>query len=224
MRRALRRRRRRRRARREERRERPERHRARGVHGAPGAGLPRALPERPRGAAALRLASLSRLLLSPSPSSLDAVVRGRSLPALGQNGGGAAPDSALRLVLLCLAVVGPQAAARSLGLGSQRDSPRDRRVLASPARFGGKGEARGEGPHRRSLSSPPPPARTHRGLGSAFAGATLPVSPREVGDAGNGPPGFQDPPPQGSGAIAPPAAPSPVLSTPHPTSPPLVRK
>lgn len=34
------------------------------------------------------------------------------------------------------------------------------RVRASPARFGGKGEARGEGPRHRSGSSPPPPART----------------------------------------------------------------
>ncbi|KAL6068867.1 hypothetical protein STEG23_036948 [Scotinomys teguina] len=36
------------------------------------------------------------------------------------------------------------------------------------------------------------------------------------------PPGLQDPPPQGSGALAPPAAPSPVLSTPIP--PPHPRK
>lgn len=34
------------------------------------------------------------------------------------------------------------------------------RVRASPASFGGKGEARGEGPRHRSRSSPPPPART----------------------------------------------------------------
>lgn len=36
----------------------------------------------------------------------------------------------------------------------------DRRARASPAPFWRKGEARGEGPRRRSRSSPPPPVRT----------------------------------------------------------------
>ena len=99
------------------------------------------------------------------------------------------------------------------------------RVRASSAPFWGKGEARGEGPRCRSRSSPPPPCADTLKAGLGFRGGQAPTLAAGGGGCGRRPPWAPGPSPQGSGAVAPPAAPSPVLSTPpHPTTPPLVRK
>lgn len=98
------------------------------------------------------------------------------------------------------------------------------RVRASSAPFWGKGEVRGEGPRCRSRSSPPPPCADTLKAGLGFLGGQAPLSTREVGDAGDGPLGLQDPPPRARELLLRPPPPPPSSPPPHPTSPPLVRK